>query len=387
MNVLVLASWYPNALDPFSGDFIKRQAEAVSVFQPLKIVYVGKLSKNLSINNKSNEDVYPNLSESLFYYPGSESINFLTKSRSFFSYFKKHLQFIGQLHKNRDLPDLIHVQVAWKAGLIAIYLKWKYGIPYVLSEHWSGYYPQAQDSLFKKSLLERFLIRRILGNANLLITVSEALGKQIQQKWRRIPFQHIPNVVNTRFFYPEKNKPRERFRFIHISTLKHPKNPEGILRAFSLLGNRRGDAELILIGPLNPGLVRMIQEMDGGRKTVRCTGEISYQSVALELRNASALVLFSHYENMPCVILESLCCGVPVIASRVGGIPEVVNESNGILVTAGDEKALQEAMVNLLSNENFYNRESISQRAAAQFSYEVVGKEIIKTYASVLDKR
>ncbi len=65
-----------------------------------------------------------------------------SKIRSLYTYFKKHAEFIKRLRKRDELPDLVHVQVAMKAGLVALYLKWKYKIPYVLTEHWSGYYEE-----------------------------------------------------------------------------------------------------------------------------------------------------------------------------------------------------------------------------------------------------
>ena len=383
-KVLWLTSWYPNMDDPFSGDFIKRQAEAVSLFQPVQILFVGKYSPSPLKENVKQVNSFTNLKEYLLYYPASGHDNLFTKGRSFTSYFLKHLQIIRQLHKKNELPDLVHVQVAWKSGLIALYLKWKYKIPYVLTEHWSGYYPQAKDSLFRKSYLERYWTRRIIGKANQLITVSEALGMQIRQSWMKVPFQQIPNVVNTRFFFPEKNKRAERFRFIHISTLKYPKNPEGILRAFAALRKTMIDAELVLVGPVNTGLDKMIRETGLPESAIRCTGEIPYKNVGIELQHSSVLILFSHYENMPCVLLESLCSGIPVIASRVGGIPEVVDETNGILVKPGDENDLLEAMKTMISKESSYDREKISSRATAQFSYEVVGKEILSVYESVL---
>lgn len=386
-KVLWLTSWYPNRDDPFSGDFIKRQAEAVSLFQPVQILFVGKYSPRPLQEQVKQVNSFPNLKEYLLYYPASDHDNLFTKGRSVTSYFLKHLQIIRQLHKKNELPDLVHVQVAWKSGLIALYLKWKYKIPYVLTEHWSGYYPQAKDSLFRKSYLERYWTRRIIGKANQLITVSEALGKQIRQSWLKVPFQQIPNVVNTRFFFTEKNKRAEKFRFIHISTLKYPKNPEGILRVFAALRKTPIDAELVLVGPVNTGLDKMIREMGLPEQDIRCTGEIPYKNVGIELRHSSVLILFSHYENMPCVLLESLCSGIPVIASRVGGIPEVVDETNGILVKAGDENDLLEAMKTMIRKESSYDREKISSRAAAQFSYEVVGKEILSVYESVLGNR
>src|ERR1700730_16493916 len=145
-KVLWLASWYPNASEPFSGDFIKRQAEAVSIYQPLKIIFVGKNSPGLPSSTPDKlepENTPESLQEFILYYPSEGNSNMVSRSRSLYTYFRKHLKIIKQLQKINELPDLVHVQVAMKAGLIALYLKWKYKIPYVLTEHWSGYYSQA----------------------------------------------------------------------------------------------------------------------------------------------------------------------------------------------------------------------------------------------------
>jgi glycosyltransferase involved in cell wall biosynthesis len=383
-RVLWLSSWYPNAADPFTGDFIKRQAEALSLIQPLKIVFAGKYPSNPEKQPRSTTEVFPNLQEYIFYYRSGSKNNIFSRLKSLIAYFKKHIDFIRQLHLNNELPDIVHVQVAFKSGLIALYLKWRYKIPYVLTEHWTGYYEQAKESLFRRSCLEKYLTRMILNNSALLITVSEALGNQIQQHWIHIPYQKIPNVVDNRLFYLQKDKPVQKFRFVHISTLQYQKNPEGIIRAFAALRKMGHDAELLLVGPLNEGLKKMIQNTVLPENSIRCTGEISYKQVGIELRNSSALILFSLYENMPCVILESLCSGIPVIASRVGGIPEVIGKENGILVNAGDEKELLEAMCLMMVKAQFFDMEKISQQAAACFSYEAVGKEILAVYDKVL---
>ena len=119
---------------------------------------------------------------------------------------------------------------------------------------------------------------------------------------------------------------------------------------------------------------------------IRCTGELSYEQVGVELRKSSALVMFSFYENMPCVILEALCTGLPVIASRVGGITEVVGEDNGILINAGNENELLKAMKEMIAKYPSYKRDQISRKAAAQFSYETIGRTITQVYDEVLKK-
>jgi glycosyltransferase involved in cell wall biosynthesis len=95
------------------------------------------------------------------------------------------------------------------------------------------------------------------------------------------------------------------------------------------------------------------------------------------------LVLFSFYENQPCVILESLCSGLPVIATRVGGIPELIQDDNGLLVDAGNEEQLLQAMKTMIQKEKNYDRKKISSLASARFSYEYVGKDICSVYDSV----
>ncbi len=387
-KVLWLASWYPNESDPFSGDFIKRQAEAVSLYQPLNVVWAGKYAPSYFSEKTGHlikETETANLREYILYYQGSEKgSSIFSKIRSFLRYFKKNKEIIQLLGAKNELPEIVHVHVAMKAGLVALYLKWKYKIPYVLTEHWSGYYAIAKDSLFKKPLLVRFLTRIILKNAAIVVPVSSALGKQINMFWAHVPFQNIPNVVDTKLFYPVEKKTSHPFRFIHISSLLYPKNPEGIVKTFIHMLQLRFNVELVLVGPLNPALNKLLNTEVMSTERIRTTGEISYEEVGKELRNADALIMFSYYENMPCVILEALCSGVPVIASDVGGISEVINRNNGILVEAGKEVRLFEAMKDMISNYKYYENDLISQQAKEQFSYETIGRKILRIYDDVL---
>ena len=90
---------------------------------------------------------------------------------------------------------------------------------------------------------------------------------------------------------------------------------------------------------------------------------------------------------MPCVILEALCTGIPVIATRVGGIPEVVTEENGILIDHGNEKELLQAMKKMIERHRDFRKVKISENASALFSYRTVGKQIEEVYYSVLNRQ
>ena len=98
------------------------------------------------------------------------------------------------------------------------------------------------------------------------------------------------------------------------------------------------------------------------------------------MQSAHAHVLFSFAENMPCVILESLCCGKPVISSNVGGVGEVVTSDNGILVEPGNEAQLSEAMQRVINNPAQWDNNTIAQKAQQQFSYESVGNQFADLY-------
>jgi glycosyltransferase involved in cell wall biosynthesis len=114
------------------------------------------------------------------------------------------------------------------------------------------------------------------------------------------------------------------------------------------------------------------------------TGLISYAEVASYLRKADALIMFSRYENLPCVILEALCCGVPVVASDVGGIREVINKENGILIHSENENELIEAMNYMLDNLEKYNKENIASSASEKFNYQTVVQQFTFAYQTVL---
>lgn len=217
-----------------------------------------------------------------------------------------------------------------------------------------------------------------------MLPVANKLGETVSQL-TPVEYKVIPNVVDTALFF-YKPSVLQKPRFIHPSTMSYVKNPDGILRAAIELHEEGYEFELLMVGGVSDPLLELARKSGGLEQYLFFKKEIPYTRVATEMQNASALILFSRFENLPCVILEALCCGLPVISTDVGGIKEVVNETNGILVDSEDEKALKNALKEMIENYHLFDRKKIALDSTETFAYNTIGMQILDTYKQVLNK-
>ncbi len=387
-NVLFLASWYPSKVDPFDGDFIERHAKSISLANRVFVIYI---VKDPSIKNGKatvNKQISENLISFKAYYPYSTfKTTWLEKIHSNFYSFRLHKQIFKTIVREYGMPDIVHLNILMKAGVFARWLKKKYKRPYVLSENWTGYYPARKDGFRQQSFLYKYLSKKIYSNCDLPLPVTKDLGEKMNQLFAiEKRFKVIPNVVDTTLFYPSGKIRNKKKRFIHASTLGYHKNIRGILNVTKKLYQQRQDFELYLAGNASAELFQWTKDHHLLNKCVFFTGPVSYGEVAENFRKADALVMFSRYENLPCVILEALCSGLPVISTDVGGIREVINKANGILIESENEGALLHAMNIMLDNLEKYDNEKIATAARQTFNYTTVGKMFNDVYREILDK-
>lgn len=387
-KVLWLCSWYPHSKEPFEGDFVQRHAQAVALYNNLSVIYV---SQNVG-SNQSDEDSYerksfPGLTENLII-PSFRKSGFLLldKVRFHFKYIKIFKKEIKSYIVQHGIPDIVHVHIPVKSGILAIWMKRKWRTKYFLTEHSSHYDYESEDSFFKKNYFHRKLTASIYSKSSIVTTVSRSVASVISNAFKLKSVEVIPNAVDTQFFYFLPSGKFKKFRFIHVSSMNEKqKNVAGILKAISLLRNERRDFELLVVGRANEELYRLCDTIDI-KDSVIFAGEVSYESVAKYMQSANALVLFSRHENLPCVILEAFCCGLPVITTNVGGIAEVINEKNGILIQSEDIDGLKNAMFEIVDNYSVYNRQLISNKAKEKFSLSSVGEEFITLYEFLLNR-
>ncbi len=379
-KVLWLASWYPSRLDAFDGDFIQRHARAVAQFCRVQVIYVVK-DKTKSLVPGKEEMVTGNLNEQVIYYHSpATGIKLLDKVLSQRVYMRLYRKAITEYIKKNGPPERVHVHVTMKAGLAALWIKRKWNIPFIVSEHWGAYLPEADIRIENYSLLYRMALQRILEKAIAVTTVSDHLGKAIQKHFPAISYRVIPNVVDTTIFFPAEKTANGKTRLIHASGMDFPKNMEGILQAMKFLKEVYTDFELNIYGPVKPTLQGMVIAL-GLQNHVFFKGEVPQPELAGAMQQADALILYSRFETFGCVLIEANACGIPVIVSNLKIFHELITEKeNGIFVKENDPRALAENIMTFISEKKVFNKMQVATAAANKYNYGEIGRQFLELY-------
>jgi glycosyltransferase involved in cell wall biosynthesis len=199
-------------------------------------------------------------------------------------------------------------------------------------------------------------------------------------------FMVINNLVDCDLFRPQTNLsvPGKKV-FSHVSCFDDDsKNISGILRVLRKIASQRDDFLCILVGDGKDwGKIEQSAHDLVLKNIVQFTG-MTVGDKLVEVYNKSMFtVLFSNYENMPVVISESFACGKPVIATKTGGIPEFVNEKNGILIETRDEQNLEMAIDFMLDHCDCFKINEIREYAIKQFGRETVCGQLKLLYEQV----
>ncbi len=389
IHSLFLTRWYPHRYDPMPGLFVERHAEAIAAFCKVSVLYIHPDDKLF----KKNYEIITNTKKGVFtirIYYKTLKINLpvigeVLKGIRYYRYVMKGIKLIKRA--NGDF-DLIHVNILTRLGLIALIYRLLYGTPYIVTEHWSRYLPivDTYHGAFRK-----FITKHIVKNASAVTTVTENLKQSmLSHDLKNNNYMIIPNVVDTYFFkIDQQNKRSNNKQIVHISCFEdRSKNISGILRVIKRLSDKRNDFEIRLIGEgidLEK-LKKYASELKIKDRHAFFDGLLEDGDLVNSINESDFMVMFSNYENMPVVINESFSCGVPVIATNVGGISEVVNDKNGILIEKGNEDQLLETINYFLDHYQYFDKNKIRKTAIKKFSKEVVGKKFFSLYKKVIPR-
>lgn len=197
----------------------------------------------------------------------------------------------------------------------------------------------------------------------------------------------VPNGVDTEFFQPRAGDQAPGPPvLLCVARLVPDKDHDTLLAAFAQLTARHPGAELRLVGsgPRRPALKHKVQELG-------LSGQVKFLPTTKDVRplyqKADIFVLSSVAEALPNVILEAMAAGLPVVATRVGGVPEAVASGDtGLLVAPGDAPGLAAALARLLDEPetrlNMGRRGR--ERAVAEFSFDAMVRRHEQLWARLL---
>jgi colanic acid/amylovoran biosynthesis glycosyltransferase len=267
-------------------------------------------------------------------------------------------------------PDLIHAHYATKPTEWARALAAEFGLPFTFTAHGYDIYRKAPPDFAQRA-----------AAAAALITVSEANASYICARLG-VPREHvfvIPCGVDTTIFRPLKSEPADAPRApLVVSVARHEpvKNLGLLLEACSTLRDRSVDFTCLMIGDgASHGDLLAMRARLSLEPCVEMIGAAERATVLASMHRASVIVLSSHNEGMPVSLMEAGGCAVPVVATRVGGIPELIDDGmTGILTTPGDSAALADALQRLLADPQLRATMGQAARGRIEAKYSLVAQ-------------
>ena len=261
------------------------------------------------------------------------------------------LKIVMRIRRNTEKYTLCHGHTIYPDGLAAILVGKFYNISTVLTVHGSDVHSIRVNSF------EFRVSRYAMNNANVIVSVSQSLKRQIIEKFdiSKSKVMVINNGVSSTFSQVDKDyKIRNQYKipnnapvFIFIGNFVPIKDPALLINAFSRVSKHIPNAHLIMVGEgyLRNDIQKIGQNSDYHNK-IHFTGSISHHNLASYLLESNILCISSKNEGWPTIIFEAFSCGVPIVATSVGGIAEAIpDDSYGLLVPYGDPGIFSRAMI------------------------------------------
>lgn len=370
MRVLVVTPWYPEGGDG-AGSFVEDQVRSISGGHDVAVVHL-RASRGVPGVVEAQGGAWPVLrvSSRLPAVPGGFVLRDLAGL----------LAATRRLHQGGFRPQILHAHVH-NAGLAALPVARALGIPLVVSEHFSGV------ALGKVRGRARLAASVAYRRADLVCPASESLRAALERMAPGTRTRVVSNGVATDLFKPaEPGTAAHRVprRILAVTSLVPVKGVDTLIEAMALLRPRREDVRLRVVGdgPRRAEYERLARAR-GVSERIELVGRLPREGVAAAMRDAELLVVPSRWETFSVATAEALCCGLPVLATRVGALPELVDGSSGRLVEPGEPGALAAGIESMLDSSGAFDRAAIARRAAERWSSEAVAAAWGRVYAEL----
>jgi glycosyltransferase involved in cell wall biosynthesis len=364
-RVVFLTTEYPTDEEPLAGIFVREHALAAAEAADVAIVHVSRE------RGRRLYDVEAVRSESV----PTWRVRYRRFGRPL-SYGAFVAGAIGAVRR-AGRADVLHAH-SHLAMLPALAIGKTLRTPVVYTEHWSIFLPDNPNELARPMAAAA---RTALRGAALVLPVSEAMRAALASFEPRARFRVVPNAVDTSLFHPNGEREERLLLTAGGLTENQSKGIDYLLRAAALLRERVPfTLEIAGDGPRREEYEALAREL-GVEDRTRFLGMLPKPELAQRMRSAAVFVLASRFENNPCVVMEAMAAGLPVVATRVGGVPEMVDEASGVLVEPRDPHAIAAGVEAALATT--FDRGAIAERARERYGRERIAGELAAVYESV----
>lgn len=390
MRVLIVADDFPDIHDKrVTGIFIKEQVRALSrLVEEINVLVPVHLDH--PIRRKTSYKDY-NLADNArvffvrYFNPIYPFSFFMWKQQWIRTAANALIRFI----KEKKLSfDLIHAHYTWPCGAISTHLKNEFGKPVIVTEHTSQTLERALRRMDPRYIETWKLCDAIIRVRKKDIPKIAEVGVPNEKLF------HVPNGFDAaKFREMDRNLCREKLglpgsgKFIlNVANFySKVKGHEVLVRAFSEVHSCHEEIYCVLIGEgkLKGRIQKLIIEENLCDRVLLMGGK-PHSEIPEWMNACDVFVIPSLSEGNPTVMFEVLGCGKPVVATRVGGIPEIINsEDYGLLCEPGDPEDLTEKI--LIALDKKWDQKKI-RKYAEQFTWDNIAKQIVAIYGSVLRK-
>lgn len=367
-SLVVITNLYPTPWDPNRATFNRQQFDLLrgdydlSILVPLPFPEWIRHRREIVSNGRVRYAPY-------FYVP--------KVGRRFYSYFmfmSVMLHSFGWIKKRR--PARLLATWAYPDAVCASWIARILRVPFYFKIHGSDINVHAGHASRARQ------IRAAANAAKCVISVSEALAERA--RLIGIPSEKIAviyNGVDHEKFGSRRPSPHHRSYILFVGNLKREKGVLELLEGFAVISEDYPQLDLIYVGEgVMRDIILQLAVDRGVSDRVRLVGAVNHRDVPAWIGNSLFLALPSYREGLPNVILESLACGRPVLASEVGGIPEVINNSElGVLVSVVEANSISEAIRIML--ETNWSEDRI-RSYAERFSWEKNKARLLEVLAA-----
>jgi len=342
MKVLALTNLFPTAWDPLRASFNRQQFDRLAAHHDMEVlVAVDFRERRRGPRGEPPRLAHARASDFTFWYPPG-----IGRSLHGLSWYASLLAQHGA-RLRRERFDVLLASWGYPDAVGTALLARRLGLPYVVKVHGSDLNVQANYRL------RRPQIASALRGAHAVVAVSAALAEKVRGLGVDDDRVHLlyNGVDGERFFPGDRaaarrglDLPADAPIVLYVGNLKASKGCVDLLEAFPAVLERHAGARLVFVGGGAAAALEQRARELGITGSVLLAGARPHHELATWMQAASLLCLPSHNEGVPNVVLEAMACGLPVVATRVGGIPEVLPGYAGRLVPAHDRVALARAL-------------------------------------------